>query len=146
MDKSIEYSKMVRRIREELRTYIESSNLKSIVIGISGGIDSALCAALARPVCDELGIPLIGRSIPITTNTSDERDRADLIGNAFCTNYDEVYYAEPAFKELRSMVEREELDVKPEDVNSKIRMGNVKARLRMIYLYYLAQLHNVMFI
>ena len=74
----MEGHEIIKNIRANLKMYIEDHGIKSLVLGISGGIDSALCAALARPVCDELGIPLIGRSIPISTNTSDERDRAEI--------------------------------------------------------------------
>ena len=133
---------MVRNIRHELKKYIEENGIKSLVIGISGGIDSALCAALAQPVCDDLGIPLIGRSIPITSNTSDERDRAELVGKAFCHNFDESYQIEGAFGATWSAIKQEGWNFK--DPNEKIRMGNVKARLRMIALYDLAQLYKGM--
>jgi len=88
------YGIMVENIRKELEAYITEKGIKSLVLGISGGIDSAICAALARPVCDKLNIPLIGRSIPISTNTSEERDRAEMVGNAFCTDFDEDYQLE----------------------------------------------------
>ena len=59
--------KLARRIRATMADYLESSKLQSLVLGISGGIDSALCAALLQPVCEEFHIPLIGRSITIET-------------------------------------------------------------------------------
>ena len=132
----------VKNIRRELKKYIQENKIQSLVLGVSGGIDSTLCAVLARPVCDELGISLIGRSIPITTNTSDERDRAELVGNAFCTNFDESYQVEGAFATIWSAIKEEGWEV--EDPNEKIRQGNVKARIRMIALYDLAQLHHGM--
>ena len=140
MNNILNYKDIVLRIRKELETYIKKNDLQSLVLGISGGIDSALCAALARPVCDKLHIPLIGRSIPITTNTYDERDRAGLVGDIFCTNFDEAYQVEWPYKEVWNMVKLEAIDV--EDSKEKIRKGNIKARIRMIYLYDLAQLHN----
>lgn len=136
------YESMIKNIQNELESYLLKSGLKSLVIGISGGIDSAICAALARPVCDKLGIPLIGRSIPITGNASDERDRAELVGKAFCTNFDESYQVEGAFGATWSAIKAEGWEV--EDPNEKIRMGNVKARMRMIALYDLAQIHKGM--
>ena len=136
------YKEMVTNIQRELEAYLAENKLQSLVLGISGGIDSALCAALAKPVCDKLKIPLIGRSIPITTNTSEERNRADLIGKAFCTNYDEAYQVEGPYKEVWNMMKMEAMDA--EDPKENLRAGNVKARMRMIYLYDLAQLHNGM--
>lgn len=138
----MEGSQIIFNIRTNLKTYIEENGIKSLVIGISGGIDSALCAALARPVCDELGIPLIGRSIPITTNTSDERDRAEAVGKAFCTDFDEDYTMNSIFGTVWSSLKVAGWDV--ENPKEDFRMGNVKARLRMMALYDLAQLHNGM--
>ena len=70
-----DYSKVVSEIRKSLKNYLLQSNLKSLVLGVSGGMDSALVAVLAKPVCDELNIPLIGRSISIHSNKQDEIDR-----------------------------------------------------------------------
>ncbi|HUU87406.1 MAG TPA: NAD(+) synthase [Candidatus Glassbacteria bacterium] len=142
MKTNLPYETMVFNIRTELETYLRNKNLKSLVLGISGGIDSALCVALARPVCDKLGIPLIGRSIPITTNTSDERDRAELVGNAFCTNFDEDYQMEGVYATVWSALKEAGWDL--EDPKEKIRQGNIKARMRMIRIYDLAQLYNGM--
>ena len=135
------YEKATKNIRAELKSYIEKNNIKSLVIGISGGIDSAICAVLAKPVCDELGIQLHGRSITIG-NSTDEVDRAADIGKSFCHTFDEVYNMYNLFTTVWSLVKTEGWEV--EDPNEKIRMGNVKARLRMIYLYDLAQIHKGM--
>jgi NH3-dependent NAD+ synthetase len=84
------YSDMVGKIRQILKDYIVKQNLKSLVLGVSGGIDSALVAALAKPVCDELNIKLIGRSLPCGTNTQDEIDRAKNVGELFCHDFREI--------------------------------------------------------
>ncbi|HRW22022.1 MAG TPA: hypothetical protein P5509_08620, partial [Bacteroidales bacterium] len=78
--KESEMTRAISNIREELETYIENNNIKSLVLGISGGIDSALCAALAKPVCDKLNVPLIGRYIHIGSNKPEEKERAIEIG------------------------------------------------------------------
>jgi NAD+ synthase len=140
--KNVLVSDSIKRIQGELETYISKNNIKSLVIGISGGIDSALCAALARPVCDKLEIPLIGRSIPISTNTSEERDRAEAIGEAFCTDFDEDYQMESVYDAFWSILSPAGWDI--DDPRESFRKGNLKARLRMIRLYDLAQLHRGM--
>lgn len=133
--KQINYLETIKKLRSLLRDYIVKSNLKSLVIGISGGIDSALVAALAKPVADELNIPLIGRSISIQSNKKDEEERARLVGNAFCTDFSEVDLTE----QYIILREFDDMEGKiKEDINYKIRMGNIKARMRMIYLYNLA--------
>ncbi|OQY05158.1 MAG: NAD(+) synthase [Bacteroidetes bacterium 4572_117] len=130
-----DYKSAVDNIRAILKTYIIESNIKSLVLGISGGIDSALSVALAKPVCDELGIPLIGRSITIETNKADEISRAKAIGESFVTDFKEVNLTD-GFVALAGLIT--EIDNETESVAYKIRRGNIKARTRMVYLYDLA--------
>jgi NAD+ synthase len=136
------YQDAVKNIRKELKTYIQKNNIKSLVIGISGGMDSCLCAALARPVCDELGISLIGRSLPTKSTTQDERDRAIITGKLFCHNFKEDLWVNSSVMLMPRLDETNIIDV-DEEFNTTswlIRLGNIKARLRMIYLYNLASL------
>lgn len=138
------YAAMVLNIQNELEQYLINSKLKSLVIGISGGIDSAICAAIAKPVCDDLMIPLIGVSIPIQSNSKEEINRALGVGKHFCTKFHEADLGF-AFQELSfkysgpswSQVEETEFE-------KKIRLGNIKARMRMIYLYNQAQMNKGM--
>jgi NAD+ synthetase len=134
--------KVRHNIQKELRDYIITNNLKSLVVGISGGIDSALIAALAQPVCDTTHIKLYGRSIPILTNKMEEMDRAEKIGKAFCHDF-KVVDLGSMFHEVNNMLEDEE-GCKKDGHRDKIRQGNVKARLRMIYLYNLAFMNDGM--
>jgi NAD+ synthetase len=127
----------VKKIRTELKNYIIKSNLKSLVLGLSGGIDSSLCAALAKPVCDELNIPLIGRSITIETNKNDEIERGITTGASFCHDYKEVNLTD-LYLQIQPGIEEEKL-ADDLDIPTRIRLGNIKARMRMIYLYNLAQ-------
>ena len=86
----IDYKKFVKNSRKWLSKYIKDNHLQSLVIGISGGIDSTVSCAIAYPVCYDLGIPLIGRSLPTTTNMPDENNTARLVGEAFCIDFKEV--------------------------------------------------------
>jgi len=130
-----EDSETVKHLRKLMKEYIVKSNLKSLVLGISGGIDSALVAALAKPVCDELEIPLIGRSISIQTNKEEEEERARQIGNLYCTDFEEIDLTDQ-YLILRGF---DDMEGKPEEGHSyNIRMGNIKARMRMMYLYNIA--------
>lgn len=131
------FEKAIKNIRLELRNYILKSNLKSLVLGISGGIDSALTAALAFDVCNELNIPLIGRSITIETNKPEERHRAELVGKSFTTDFQEIDLTETFLHFRKFVIEGfEKIDIN--DFGYKLRQGNIKARIRMVYLYELA--------
>ena len=130
-----DYKKFVENSRKWLAKYIENNHLQSIIIGISGGIDSTISCAIAYPVCKELGIPLIGRSLPTFTNKEDETNVANLVGDAFCNDYKEVNL-EAIYKEFNNLLFAEESKL------SNLQRGNIKARLRMIYLRHLASVHR----
>lgn len=120
--------------------YVRGSGLQSLVLGISGGIDSALCAALLRPVCDKAGIPLIGRSITIETNKDDEICRSMLVGKAFCHDFRHIDITKTFLENKKLLVDFDDTML------SKLRQGNMKARMRMMVLYDLAQLNRGMVI
>jgi len=130
----IDYKKFVENSRKWLSKYIKDNHLQSIVIGVSGGIDSTVSCAIAYPVCYDLGIPLIGRSLPTVSNHDIEMDVADLVGNAFCDNYAKKSI-EADYIQLLGSLERE-------GEVSKLQRGNIKARLRMVYLRHLASVHK----
>lgn len=132
-----DYKTAVKNIRKQLKEYIVDNGIKALVVGISGGIDSALTVVLAKEVCDELGISLIGRSITIETNKPDEIQRAEAIGKNFTSDFKEVDLTD-GFKLLATLVTEQENNQDADDINSKIRRGNIKARTRMVYLYDLA--------
>ena len=129
-----DWNKFVKGSRNFLKNYIIDNRLESCVLGISGGIDSTISACLASPVCKELDIPLIGRSLPTVSNHDIEIDVADLVGNVFCNNYAKKSI-EADYIQLLGSLERE-------GEVSKLQRGNIKARLRMIYLRQVASIHK----
>lgn len=133
------YERILKNIRQELENYITKYNISSLIIGESGGIDSAVTSAIAKPVCDKTNTKLIGRSITIETNTEGEINRGRLIGEVFCHDFKEINLTD-LYKITLSSIEESKID-KSTTIN-KIRYGNIKARLRMVYLYNLAQQHK----
>lgn len=133
------YQKIILVIRDNVENYLIKQNLKSVVIGMSGGIDSALVAAIIKPVCDKLNIPLIGRSITIESNKEDEINRSIKTGFAFCTDFDHIDLS-IGYRKVIDDINKNNFKYNSDDFSDKIRSGNVKARLRMITLYNLASL------
>ena len=131
-----ELGNVVVSIREHVDHYIKKHKLQSLVLGISGGIDSALCAALLSPVCKKNGIPLIGRSITIESNKKDEIDRSLQIGTLFCDDFAHLDQTNTFFENKKNLIHFDDSMV------SKLRQGNMKARMRMMMLYDLAQLYK----
>ena len=130
-----DWNKFIKGSRNFLKNYIIDNKLKSCVLGISGGLDSCISACLASSVCKELGIPLIGRSLPTTTNKPDENSAAKLVGRAFCTDFKEVNIS----AECQKLIYELELN---EGGMNLLQEGNIKARVRMIYLRHLAFLYK----
>lgn len=121
---------------------LKHKSIKSLIIGVSGGIDSAVTCMLARAACDQLTdrkVVLIGRSIAIESNTSDEIDRSKGVGKAFCDFFKHIDLT-ATWQNLANTIESGLSTSLPNfiDSNSKVRAGNIKARLRMMYLYNLA--------
>ena len=136
MKKITDYGKVFDVLVEETAKYVQNNNLKAMILGISGGIDSTVCAAICHEVSLKTGIPLVGRSLPTKHNKEGEISTANLVGEAFCDDF-EVYNINDIYKEV------EHCFSKCEDKSSTpISSGNIQARLRMIYLYNVASLHK----
>ena len=131
-----EISHAIKVMRAKMAAYIMDNQLKSLIVGISGGVDSAFAAALLRPVCDFTNTKLIGRSITIETNKEDEIERSKLVGSLFCHDFQHLDYTH-----IYNVYKGELPDLDNQAL-SNLRTGNCKARLRMICLYDLAQLNK----
>ena len=136
MKKISDYSKVFSTLVKRTEDYICSNNLKCMVLGISGGIDSTVVAAICHEVSRRTGIPLIGRSLPTKYNKEGETTTADLVGKAFCDDFD-VYSMSDIYEEVENSFSWYE-----SKSSTPISSGNIQARLRMIYLYNVACLHK----
>jgi NAD+ synthetase len=134
-----DFTETVAKIQSAIREYVIKNNIQSLIVGVSGGIDSALCCALLWPLCKELGIELIGRSLPFKTNKMDEVWRAKNVGEAFCTNFKEISLFDTVHSTMSLFINLSEDDPTENLIDKKIRNGNIMARLRMIYLYDVAR-------
>jgi NAD+ synthetase len=137
-----DYKSAIDVIQNDLRAYLKNHPIKSLVLGISGGIDSALVAALVKPIADEFNIPLIGRFLSIESNKQEEVERARWIGKLFCTDYEFIDLTKE-YNVLKD-IDLFEKPLKEDERTHAIRMGNIKARMRMIYLYNVASANNGM--
>lgn len=110
-------------IHQFLRAHVAEAAAEGILVGLSGGIDSALCARLAR---DALGA---GRThsllLPDTLFPSALRQEVVEYARALGISFRAVDIDGP---------ERAIRDLFPE-VTDRVSWGNVKARIRMTLLY-----------
>jgi len=124
----LDYAEVYKNLVGGIKSYCEKNHIKALVLGISGGIDSTVCAAL----CKQVDLPLIGISMPCSTNEADEVSSAVLAGNEFCDSFKEVNL-QPTFDTVNKFCE-----VASGLETTRISQGNIKARLRMITLYDIA--------
>ncbi len=123
----------------KLRDYRIQANIKTAVVGMSGGVDSALTAALLR----QAGWYVIGVVMPIHQNP-EETVRGIEACNDLEIDCKQIDLSDLYDVTLTQMVQLDE-NIKPERGITKrdaIRRGNIKARLRMITLYNLASANN----
>ena len=126
--KPLDYKDVHDNIITGLCSYVNKYHLESLILGISGGIDSTVVAALAHEVCECAGCKLIGISLMTNTNQNDEVDAASLVGAEFCTEYQKCSIEEE-YKVLNAMCDRINGEGNPTS------RGNIKARMRMITLF-----------
>lgn len=131
----LDYEKVFWTLVNETKKYLLDNNLKAMILGISGGIDSTVTAAICYEVSKQTGIPLIGRSLPIK-NKNDEFNTSKLAGEAFCNDFKVVNLIDSYNIMRETTCDNEDYHDTP------ISRGNIQARLRMIYLYNLASIHN----
>lgn len=149
--KELDYEKVLDTMVTEMKLYIKKSNIKSGILGISGGIDSALVAALLYETSlslskEDYAFSVVGRSLPTLTTDKEEYKTSLLVGEAFCGDFKA---ADPRFIETNAkniydgIVEGEAQDttVMKESVEH-LRLGNIKSRLRMVFLYDLAKVKS----
>lgn len=145
--KELNYERVFNVLVEETSNYITRNRLNAMVLGVSGGIDSTVVAAICHEVSKQTGIPLIGRSLPIR-NKNDEFDVSKLVGEAFCDDFKIVGLYRQYRDLLLEIVYQEEgkdmsiLSMEQSKMQTPIANGNIQARLRMIYLYNLASIHK----
>lgn len=124
---------METRIKRFIQTYVENSGAKGIVLGMSGGVDSNTIAALSALAIG--GENVLGLMLPEkeTFNPKDIKD-AKVVAEQFGIQTqvcDITAAVEGAYKSMPTF-----------DPKDRLCRGNIKARTRMIYLYYHANKLN----
>ena len=110
-----------------IKDYSSKNNINTLVVGVSGGIDSAVTSTL----CAETGLDVIAMSMPIKQSLS-ELDRSKEHIEWLETNYDNVrsflINLEDTFNSFRSDL----------GIGNGLSEANTRSRLRMTALYHMA--------
>jgi len=116
-------------IEKWLNDMISDSGRRGCVVGLSGGIDSAVVAAILKNVCGDQN--MLGVLMPCHSNPSDAEDAA-LVAKALDIPTMTVDISS-VYDEFVSVVG----DRSPD--SSRMALANIKPRLRMSVLYFIAQ-------
>lgn len=150
----LNYEHVFNVLVDKTAEYVTSNNLKAMVLGISGGIDSTVVAAICHEVSKKTDIPLIGRSLPIK-NKEDEFSVSELVGEAFCDEF-KVFNLSNSYKaSLFDLCADAGLikdckgydwywvsDLEELTGRTPITNGNLQARCRMKHLYDIASIRK----
>lgn len=127
--------KETEKIIEFIRNYYKENNLKGVILGISGGKDSAVVAGLfAKAIGSE---NVIGVTMPCHSTEEDKID-AKLISDYYnfeLINFDITNTFDTFKEQLFYLGNFTNQELKNSDIN-------LKPRLRMATLYYLAALYS----
>jgi NAD+ synthase len=129
----LDWSETEKRIRRFIKQYVENSGANGIVLGLSGGVDSSTTAALSSLAIG--GDRVLGLMLPEKeTGNPKDIDDAKLVAEKFglkTQSCDITPTLEGFYKTIPAF-----------DPADKLCRGNIKARTRMVYLYYYANKLN----
>ncbi|MCM4159859.1 NAD(+) synthase [Antarcticibacterium flavum] len=128
--------KVVDHIVNWLKDYATNANMNGFVLGISGGIDSAVVSAL----CAKTGLRTLCVEIPIHQHKSQvtrAQQHISFLKEHFANVSNLEVDLTPVFEEFKNAVPPAE-----ENPNTALALANTRARLRMTTLYYFAGLHG----
>lgn len=130
--------KVVNHIVNWLKNYAVKANVNGFVIGISGGIDSAVTSTL----CAKTGLKVLCIEMPIhqaKSHVTRAQEHIKLLKEQFPNVSDTRVDLTPVFERFKTEVS---LDEKQEIVD--MALANTRARLRMTTLYYHAGLSGLL--
>lgn len=128
--------KINQHIVKWLLDYANNAKVKGFVVGISGGIDSALTSTL----CAQTGLPTLCIEMPIhqaESHVNRAYEHIDQLKKRFSNVFNERADLTPVFETFKNQVPASE-----NEAVLNLSLANTRARLRMTTLYYFAGLHG----
>ena len=135
MDRIEDYQDLKERIVKWIKDYADENKIQSLVVGVSGGIDSAVVSTL----CAETGLPTFPLGMPIHQD-SDQESLSDI----------HLAWLEKKYKNVKTLkfnltkVFEKFKEALQEYSNDNLSLANSRSRLRMTTLYQIAGKYNGM--
>ena len=130
MNRIEDYEVLKNRIVSWIKDYAESNGIKSLVVGVSGGIDSAVTSTLAA----ETGLMTYCIGMPLLQKEEQESlsdIHLDWLGDTYWDTKTEKFELSNLFEVFRYTMRKYGED--------ELALANTRARLRMSTLYQVAQ-------
>ncbi|HSN48512.1 MAG TPA: NAD(+) synthase [Flavobacterium sp.] len=121
-----------------LKTYAENAKVNGFVVGISGGIDSAVTSTL----CAQTGLTTLCVEMPIhqaPSHVSRGREHIEQLKKRFANVKNVEADLTSVFEDFKKVVPNN-LDIHKVNLS----LANTRARLRMTTLYYFAGIHGLL--
>ena len=135
---SFQAEKINQHIVEWLLDYAINAKVKGFVVGISGGIDSALVSTL----CAQTGLPTLCVEMPIhqaESHVNRANEHIAQLKERFPNVTNERTDLTPIFESFKTQVPTSE-----KEALLNLSLANTRARLRMTTLYYFAGIHSLL--
>ncbi|MHA1933538.1 MAG: NAD+ synthase [Promethearchaeota archaeon] len=126
--RKLDYDRIISDIQEWIKDYCKSANAEGIVVGISGGIDSAVTSTLCANALGKDAV--IGLGLPCISNPKDLIDAKLLavqLGIEFL-----IFDLSSVYEEIIQITANS-------FESNNLATANLKARLRMVAWYFTAQ-------
>lgn len=125
----METEKLAQKLADWIKGKVETAGCKGVVFGMSGGIDSSVVAALCARA---FPLNLLGLMMPCHSDDID-REHAEAVAKKFSIPA-KLVVLDDIFDDYLKILP----DFKPEVSLNRLAQANLKARLRMVTLYYTA--------
>tara|TARA_A200000159_G_C7295699_1_gene327747 strand:- start:359 stop:1117 length:759 start_codon:yes stop_codon:yes gene_type:complete len=135
MNRIKDYVELEERIIAWIREYADNNGIKALVIGVSGGIDSAVVSTL----CARTRIPTYVLSMPLNSSTTND-SLSDSYATNLENNYDNVTKIRIELSAVyQTLITSFDLWTSVgKYTDSGLANANTKSRLRMVTLYQVA--------
>jgi len=135
---TINSEKVNEHIVNWLKTYAENAKVNGFVVGISGGIDSAVTSTL----CAQTGLQTLCVEMPIhqaPSHVNRAQEHIAQLKHRFPNVSDTRVDLTPVFESFKM-----EAPSSDNEAKLNLSLANTRARMRMTTLYYLAGIHGLL--
>jgi len=137
-NKPIDAENVNQQIVDWLKSYAEKAKVNGFVVGISGGVDSAVTSTL----CAQTGLKILCVEMPIhqaPSHVSRANEHIDQLKKRFPNVSSARTDLTPVFENFR-----EQVPADADEAKVHLSLANTRARLRMSTLYYFAGIYGLL--